>query len=331
MDPSGLSSEAEPSAIDELQSALGSILIAEEDRSTKPWTSSPACVPFPDGKGTVPAIFACPREVRDRIYYYYLYRENQAYYSRGASARWPFLASEDVVSLFQTCQKVYREAVEVFHRYNQVEIGSEPRLEAGPVKVLDRFPAAHAQALQMCCRQYGEYGALYVRHGPLKHHAGELWHMVIRDAYLFKSRFPKLRRFTAILNVRPRYFEEQEGMVLDGKTEEEKVRIWMEWVRFSTGKMRALPPLWMKIRLALGPLQGDRQPHQDSLNEAQVRFAEELAAEEGVDDLDALGGTWAEETGSERAKLAEKRRTDKGMGSDVGQPGRMGASSAGHV
>ncbi|KAK1589893.1 uncharacterized protein LY79DRAFT_516813 [Colletotrichum navitas] len=308
--PPASSSEAEPSAIDELQSALGSILIAEEDRSTKPWTSSPACVPSLNSEGTVPAIFSCPREVRDRIYYYYLYRENQAYYSRGASARWPFLASEDVVSLFQTCRQVYQEALEVFHRYNQVEIGSEPRLEGGPLKVLDKFPAAHAQALQMCCRQYGEYNAWYERYDPLKHYAGELWHIVIRDAYLFKSYFPKLRRFTAILNVDPSYFEEQEGMVLDGKTEEQKIKMWMKWMRFSTSKMRALPPLWMKIRFTCGPFQGDMQLHQDSLNEAQVRFAEELAAKEGVDDLDALGSKWAEETSGEMTKLARKRRKE---------------------
>ncbi|KAK1967569.1 hypothetical protein LY78DRAFT_680027 [Colletotrichum sublineola] len=283
--PSALSSsEGAPSAIDELQSALGSILIAEEDRSTKPWTSSPACVPPLDSNGNgSPAIFACPREVRDRIYYYYLYREKQAYYSRATSARWLFLANEDVVSLFQTCKQIYQVALEVFHRFNQVEIGSDPRLEAGPVKVLNKFPASHAQALQKCCRQYGEYDAPYALSGPMKHYAGELWHIVIRDTYLFKSYFPKLRRFTAILNTRPPYFEEQEGIVLEGKTEEEKIQTWMEWMRSSTSRMRALPPL----------------------------FAEEIAAKEGVDDLDALGSKWAKETGGEMAKLAKKRRMDR--------------------
>ncbi|KAK2020522.1 hypothetical protein LX32DRAFT_699995 [Colletotrichum zoysiae] len=308
---SALSSEAEPSAIDELQSALGSILVAEEDRSTKPRTPSPARVQPLDGKGAVPAIFACPREVRDRIYYHYLYRESRAYYSRATWSRWPFLPSEDVVSLFLTCQQIYHEAVEVFHHHNQVEIGSEPRLEGGPVKVLDKFPAAHARALRTCCRQYGEYYALYVGYAPMKHYAGELWHIVIRDAYLLRSYFPKLRRFTAVLNVHPEYFQEQEGMVLNGRTEEEKVQIWMEWMRSSTSEMRALPPLWMKIQLTLGPFRDGRQLHQDSLNEAQERFAKELAAKEGVDDLDALGSEWAEETGGKMAKLAKKRRTDK--------------------
>ncbi|KAK1997339.1 hypothetical protein LX36DRAFT_73927 [Colletotrichum falcatum] len=302
----------DPSAIDELQSALGSILVAEEDRSTKPCTSSPACVRPLDFKGTgSPAIFACPREVRDRIYYYYLYRQNQAYYSRATSARWPFFPSEDVVSLFQTCQQIYQEAMEVFHRYNQVEIGSDPRLEEGPVKVLKKFPAAHAQALQMCCRKYDEYNGLYATWAPLKHYAGELWHIVIRDAYLLKAYFPRLRRFTAVLNVGPEYFEEQEGLVFDGRTEEEKVRVWTEWMRSSTSEMRALPPLWMKIQLTRDPPEDGKRPLQDSLNEAQVRFAEEVAAREGADDLDALGGEWAEETGGKMAKLAKKRRTDK--------------------
>ncbi|KAK2051686.1 hypothetical protein LY76DRAFT_673929 [Colletotrichum caudatum] len=303
---------SEPSAIDELQSALGPILVAEEDRSTKPWTPSPACAQSPGGKGPVPAIFACPREVRDRIYYHYLYRENRAYYSRATWSRWPFSPNQDVVSLFLTCRQVYQEAVEVFHRHNQVEIGSEPRLEGGPVKVLDMFPAAHARELRTCCRRYGECYALYTRYAPMKHYAGELWHIVIRDAYLLRSYFPKLRRFTAVLNAHPDYFREQEGIVLDGRTEEEKVQIWMEWMRFSTREMRALPPLWMKIQFTLGPFRNDgRQLHQDSLNEAQARFATELAAKEGADDLDALGSRWAEETAGELAKLAKKRRTDK--------------------
>ncbi|KAK1976935.1 hypothetical protein LZ30DRAFT_763399 [Colletotrichum cereale] len=302
-----------PSAIDELQSALGSILIAEEDRATKPWTTSPARTQPLDNEGTGSSpILSFPRELRDRIYYHYLYRENQAYYSRGSSPRWPFRANEDVVSLFQTCQQIYQEAIEVFHRYNQVEIGSDPRLKEGPVKVLRNFPAAHAQALQMCSRQYREYNALYVDTGPMKHYAGELWHITIRDAYLLKSYFPKLRLFTAILNVHPSYLKHQEGMVFDDKTEEEKTQMWMEWMRLSTSKMKALPPLWMRIQLTAGPFQGGKHLLQDSLNEAQVRFAKQVAAEEGVDDLDALGSRWAEETGSAMARLAKKRRTGEG-------------------
>ncbi|KZL65430.1 hypothetical protein CI238_11007 [Colletotrichum incanum] len=301
-----------PSAIDELQSALGSILLAEEDSPTRPWTSSRARIQPLDNKGTgSSAIFAVPRELRDRIYYHYFYRENQAYYSRSTSAQWPFRASEDVVSLFQTCQQIYQEAIDVFHRYNQVEIGSHPQLEEGPEKVLRMFPAAHAPALQMCCRQYDDYRPLYVSTGPLKHFAGELWHIMIRDAYLLKSYFPKLRLFTAVLNAHPKYFQEQEGMVFDDKTEEEKTQMWMEWMRFSTSKMRALPPLWMKIQLTLGPFHGDKHLHQDSLNEAQFRFTREVAAEEAVDDLEVLGSKWAEEAGKEMTRLATKRRTDK--------------------
>ena len=304
---------AHSSGISELQSALGSIMMAQEDKPTKPASAAAPRHVHTENKWTGTfSLFSFPREIRDEIYYHYLYRTKSAYYSRTALSKWPFHGDENVVSLLLTCTQVYHEAIEVFHQHNEVEIGSGPRLGAGPVKVLNMFPAAHAQQLRKCCREYGNYKPDYLIDRPLRHFLGECWRIIIRDAYLAKTYFPKLRLFTASWKLTNRYFDTQEGIHFTGKTEEEKIQLWLGWMRFSTREMKALPPSWLRIELCADvDVWGDTSmhKHQNALHEAQARFSSEIAAAiEPPSDLEMLGNLWATEACREMLKMEIARR-----------------------
>jgi hypothetical protein len=304
-----------PPGINELQSVLRSIMIAEEERPTRlSIAPAPPQVHIENKWAGTFSLFSFPREIRDEIYYHYLYRPHSIYYSRTTLSRWPFHADDDVVSLLLTCAQVYHEAIEVFHEHNEVEIGSRPRLGAGPEKVLKMFPTEHAQKLRKCRREYGNYKPDYLFDRPLQHFPGECWLIMIRDAYLAKTYFPNLRLFTASWKATNRYFDTQEQMDFTGKTEEEKVQMWLDWMRFSTREMKALPPSWLKVELRADIDEWGAtslHEHQSALHEAQVRFSNEVAAEMGApNDLEALGNQWATDACKEMMRIEIKRRKE---------------------
>jgi hypothetical protein len=125
-------------SIEELQSAFGSILAADKNVDPVPdyknltwkdcWSpfhkpAKPAkCTPDPTRTGTFP-FFSFPRELRDRIYFHYLYRPEGVVYRRQTANSFLYdKPSELITSLFLTCHQVYEEALPVFCRHNEVEV-----------------------------------------------------------------------------------------------------------------------------------------------------------------------------------------------------------------
>lgn len=245
--------QASVSPIHELQSAFQSILLSEKDRHRhasplKPtWTGSFSLLSF-------------PRELRDRIYFYAVYRPKGVVWRRrhelkiNEQARWlndyvhywP-AADPDLLSLFLTSRQVYEEALYVFCLCTAIYI--EKRIHGQLEGTLRIFPAKAAGMLQRLELEYEYVDTYYLRHvGATGSEEGVMWKQMIQDAWLAKEYFPRLRECTALWHTQPHNFSVFADMGFEGQPDEVRVELWLRWMRAQYEHTHLVPPMWFRVR-----------------------------------------------------------------------------------
>ncbi|KAH8723594.1 hypothetical protein GQ44DRAFT_709758 [Phaeosphaeriaceae sp. PMI808] len=277
--------------IRELQLAFGSILIARKsDRITLP----PPPIPY-KWTGSF-ALFSFPRELRDRIYYYCLYRPKGIQYRRHRrNGRFPFEdKSENLLSLFLTSRQVYEESREVLFRYNKIHITrnwcyqrreSSCRILRGFLRLIPDRPS---RLIQHVVDQYEGRGTWNRDMLP-----SEVFVQMLFDAYVLKEHFPRLREFTALWEITEMQLRDVEGMDFEDRTEEAKKYMWYRFMTRSLMNTSIIPPTWIKFQFT-----DDLATHRlmSSINGAYARVLKEAAmkrAEQG--ELEDSGKRWLED------------------------------------
>jgi hypothetical protein len=314
-------------AINELQDAFGAILLT--DKKSQPvadycrwdlrsWRITSHVPPpiLPKWTDNFDLV-SFPREIRDTIYYHYLYRYRGIQYQHCASH--PILQnldrSDNILPLFLTCRQVYDEALQVFCRYNQIEIPVQTNRRhrdygRAPTGILRLFPDKARGLVQRIRSQYSQD---YVCTNPhdgtaIYQQAGEVFVQILRDAHTFKTTFPMLREFTASWSVYGS-FKHEVLLDLDENSEERSIRLWLGWMRHWVGRSNVVPPSGVNFQYGQGWQQCDLQKHAKSMNEAYSRLLKETsAAEKGVVNLEESGKKWIEEM----AKVKRKKKRSSG-------------------
>jgi hypothetical protein len=284
---------AASSAISELQTAFNSLLQPPKDKKLSNTLSAST---YPKWTGSF-ELLCFPRELRDKIYFHYLYRPAGIEFDRHSKRVFPFDQLDNLASLFLTCRQVYEEALPIFYRYNAVLINVNEQWR--PRKCVSRalegtlrlFPEKPARMMQRARMQYYEntYISPRLRYNDAEQVAGEGFAQMLRDAYTVKSTFTKMRDFTVAWQASPQYFREQVNLYFEDKTEEEKVAIWLNRMRRWVGGHNVVPPRWVRFEFT-GPVmrqrfeftgpglrQTDMAKHESAMNEAYVRLVKEIA------------------------------------------------------
>jgi hypothetical protein len=300
-----------PSSISELQTAFGTMLLA---RKEKPQLPSPPILPRWTGSF---ALSSFPRELRDRIYYHYLYRPSGVVYRCSTSRTTPFDQPEHTTALFLTCRQVYNEALQVFCRHNIIDISDRNiwqyrhRIQFGNFleNTLRLFPDKAARLVQRVNKEYCMWQ--HIKTTP-----GDEFVQILRDAQIFRESFPKLREFRVEWKAAPYLFESQVKLWwLDSTSaaypfavyfpEEKNVELWLVWMRKWIGEKKVVPPRGLKFVLSLG-----MERHTGSINIAYAKLLGELAlVRYEWAELEDSGKNWLEETSAE----GKKRRPKKGL------------------
>lgn len=301
-------------AIEELQSAFGSILLLRRNKNPASDQDTPfeICSDHSANKFAekefvyqwtgVFDLFAFPRELRDRIYYHYVYRPQGLIYRRNTDRRFPFDDHpEEVTSLFLTCRQVYDEAFQVFCRYNRIEIRFSPSYEhhrisnkglAGVIRLFPDKPARHLQHLGVSAERYANYS---YRSWGNRHTKGptDAFAQMLRDAHSFKDVFPKLRDFTVSFGRYDNFFGHNSMFALEGKDEEEmitkSVEMMSKWLRDDT----VVPPSWFRFRFDKNWMFESLRTQEEVWNSAYGRLARERTR--SVELVEESGKVWIEE------------------------------------
>ncbi|KAH7084160.1 hypothetical protein FB567DRAFT_446131 [Paraphoma chrysanthemicola] len=330
------STEQAPSPITELQAVFGSILLAR--KTVEPVTThskslvwdtytqtfrrtqaAPALTPemLPRWNGAFD-LFSFPRELRDRIYYHYVYRPKGVHYHRTTTRSFPFMDyPDDITSLFLTSKQVYDEALQVFCRYNQIEIktpgywayrSNDSRALTGTLRL---FPDKPGRLVQRVRKRYREYIHVYGSYASdhLGQRAGDALLQMFRDAYTFKNAFAKLREFTVVWEANPHFFATQDNLHFDDKSEEEKVQVWLNWMKKALHGSNIVPPRWITFEFDSNWRKNEMHANQSALNEAYARLVRESGTwDEQQAMLEESGRKWLEEVSVLDKK---KRRKNK--------------------
>lgn len=309
-----------PSAISELQEALGSLLLAqkEEPRGNFTYTDRGYAVwrPFQPPPVEYPwtgsfNLFSFPREMRDRIYFWYLTRQHrlidkrkrQRFYYNDQSPD----QSHEIVTLFLTSRQVYQEAFDVFCRYTRFEIRAGRGGLAGLVRVL---PDLRVRKMQRVAMQYfGDRVNLAAVPDDDETNPSNSFVCMMQDAHALKKHFPQLREFTAGWHL---YCAEYHGQRLQAEdfSEEERVEFWLSYMRAWAGAAKVKPPGWLRFefreRYNYGPMHG----HLSALNTAYrmlVRESTVISDEEKERRLEESGRKWLEEAWGDVKRTRKKR------------------------
>ncbi len=322
-------SEVKPSpetAISELQEAFGSLLTARKEkidiidrpsiieiyRRSQPDYVPPEPPVIYKWTGTF-ELFSFPRELRDRIYFHYLHRPKGVRYIRNPGSRWPFNDDpEPITDLFLTSKQVYDEAYQVFCRYNQVVFGSL-NCAKSVQGTLRLFPDRPASMIQRICTEYSRPSRYYgwSQHNVPPLTLAEKWVTMLRDAHTFKAFFPRLREYTASWHATALDFEEKQGMKFEKKTEEEKVALWLSFMRRALERENVVPPMWLKFKLQnTYPYNWSMDVHEDAMNEAyMILWREAAPLRKAEKELDDSGKKWIEEQSVVKGR--KKRRQNR--------------------
>jgi hypothetical protein len=258
------------SAIHELQSAFSSILLASKrtdpvKESTNFWSCSmapkrpaPKTILVPEQTSFF-ALFCFPRELRDKIYFHYLHRpQGITYYSCAIRPSRRSEHSDSLTPLFLSNRQIYHEALEVFGRYNRVRIRSrneqyyqrysDHKTLSGTLRL---FPDTYAQLLQRVDISFEQY----VRIPGWRTSdvdfclPNEAFVQVLRDGYVFKNTFPKLREFSIVFSTYHGFFGQAVSnlLAIEGTGQEEKVDKCVSLMRIWMGKSNIVPPRWVRF------------------------------------------------------------------------------------
>ena len=279
---------------------MGSLLITRKNNTSAHLPSNPT--QQHKWTGTF-ALFSFPRELRDQIYFWYLLRPGPIPYTRHTTRSFPFDAPEELTSLLCTSRQVYTEAFPIFYRYNAVNFGRNTydhrskRLDG----VLRLFPAGPAQVLQRATNEYASYPS---SRNPET--AGDVWLQMLRDAHVMKAFFPKLREFTAGFTTGLLRLQD-EGVVLGGveRSYEEKVELWLEWMRRYVKKGSVVPVEWLRVELKNSYREPWLVENQGLMDEAYARLLKETSGFRS--EYEESGPLWVEESWNEGTKKRKRR------------------------
>jgi len=342
------------SSVPELQAAFGSILLARPTPAAPPPSEPPSYIVGRgcSGRGIPPwsldrvqlpkwtgafKLFDFPRELRDRIFHYVVYRPEGIYYN---AHRNPDLKDigpcEDAINLFLVSKQVYHEAMQAFGRSNTIALSAKysPRegLHKPPSGLLRLFPdraAATATKIRHLYhdtvpRPYGRYGiapshnSLFdggdgTGHFRKRQQPGLTFLEILRDAHILTQHFPKLSTFEAAWEVGPGFYEYPipECVVRDiatflykGGSHEEAVDMWLHLMRgwMQGANVVPLACIWFECR-GFGA-DGFGEDMDDAANEAYQKVVKELQNRE---DIEASGALWLEEM--EEASRSGKKKS----------------------
>ncbi|CAO2653704.1 Nn.00g031150.m01.CDS01 [Neocucurbitaria sp. VM-36] len=266
------------------------------------------------------AFFSLPRELRDTIYYHYIYRPRGVVYKCQHARASPSNPPEDIISLFLVSRQVYDEALQVFCRYNTIKIWIQSDYRKSVHGKLRLFPDRPGQMLQLVCMEYFEFTSRIARTSRMAREYGfysgespaKVFIQMIQDAHTFKSFFPKLRGFTAEWFVSSQFFEKH-GLYLENEHEEENVQIWLEWMRKHVNEENVVPPRWLKIKSGNKRRNKPIIAHEESMNAAyKILIRETAALRDTEKELEESGRRWLEESWGEGRKKRRKRRQLQG-------------------
>jgi hypothetical protein len=326
-------------SIEELQSAFGSILAADKhvdpipDYKNISWKDcwNPWYIPAKPAKrnpesyrtGTFP-FFSFPRELRDRIYFHYLYRPKGVVYRRKTANDFLYdkpsdKPSELMTSLFLTCHQVYEEALPIFCRHNEVEIESRYQLQYGDrhgkaiAGTLRLFPDKYARLLQRVNITFGQYTYIYVVRTDrvtgeeTSLPPGEAFIQMLRDAYAFKDTFPKLREFNVCFRHWQDFFGASSIFEIEGHTDEEKIGKIIRMMKWWLGNDKIVLPKWFRFKFEDSWSCEFLRPQEGLFNEAYARLLKESAERDLA--IEESGKMWLEEVSAKERDRRGKRRS----------------------
>jgi hypothetical protein len=304
------------SAIDELQSAFESILLTRKHidpltdytnywaRSHVPGKSSrrlPGAIEHDDSF----ALLSLPRELRDRIYFHYLHRPAGITYRRAKTRFDSFSDHPDTLTpLLLTSHQVCSEAMQVFCRYNRVELltRNERAFQRRPVPkalhgILRLFPETHARLLQRVGISFAQYEISRGKpHEEELDRPNEAFVQALQDAYMFKDMFPKLREFFVCFRNGHGFFGFRglSTWAIEGESEEEKISKCLELMRTWMGECKIVPPKWFKFVFDDTWFYEALRKQEGIWNEAYWRLAKDVASKQVL--LEGDGKMWPEES-----------------------------------
>jgi hypothetical protein len=329
-DQSSTTEESGP--IDELQSAFGAILAADKkidpvpDYTSLSWEEyeiatrkPPKPIPRDDRPGIF-AFFNFPRELRDRIYFHYLYRPEGVVYRRRTAISYLYeKITSSVTSLFLTNRQVYEEALQVFCRHNEVELvnryhfrprnGNNGKTAAGTLRL---FPDKHARLLQHVNVSFSHYMFIYYPRTDRNTGeqttlpTGEAFKEILRDTYAFKDTFPKLREFKVCFCGYQDFFGTSSLFEIAGDTDEDKIGECMKMMKWWLGDSQIVPPKEFRFCFDATWSYPHLRPQEGLFNEAYARLVRERMR--SVEALEDSGRLWIEEMGGKERRRRRRRR-----------------------
>ena len=241
------------SSISELQTAFGTILMARKNKLKHP---APPILPKWTGAF---ALSSFPRELRDRIYYHYLFRPSDIIYRCSTSRTKLYDQPKHTTALFLTCRQVYTEALQVFCRHNIIDISdrhiwqNRNRIQFGTFlkNTLRLFPDRAARLVQRVSKEYRMWQ--HIETTP-----SDEFVQILRDAQIFRDTFPKLREFSVQWKAAPYFFEPQVRLWWVDYTsakqpsavyhpEEDNVELWLSWMRKWIDDKKVVPTRGVKF------------------------------------------------------------------------------------
>jgi hypothetical protein len=304
----------EESSITELQVVFGSMLVASKSKDD---TSSPD-TPGPPPWTAAFRLFDLPRELRDLIYYHYLYHPSG--YRHITRANWcvwysPASPSRDVQNLFLVSRTVYAESLAAFCRYNVLAFRERtvPKRGQRLEGKLRLFPDRHARCLTRLLNVYEDEPVREPNLFPLPsdehfYHPGQTFVDIVRDAHAFRHYFPKLRELTA------RWYSSQQIMA-DSRLwfapqkseEEENVEMWVRSMKDWLKKENVKPASWLTFELwdrFVDTTKNMEMQQEGPFNEAYRKLVKEWKDE----DIEDSGKIWLEEMGADGARKKGRAR-----------------------
>jgi hypothetical protein len=259
-----------------------------------------------------------PREIRDQIYHHYLYRPKGIVYHRKTTRTFPFDDHyEGITSLLLTCRQVHYEAFQIFTRYNLIEIRTSYHWHQQRYRdksmdgILRLFPDAPARRLQRVGISMEQYSYIYQSYrrrldpGQDTAPPGAAFVQMLRDAYTFKSTFPKIREFCVTFRAYNNFFGEQYGFMAEGEDDEEKIVNCVSVMEMWLGESQVVPPSWFRFWFDEVDWRYPGLREQESIwNRAYARVVRERAKK--VVEVEGSGKRWIEETSSEGKKKGKK-------------------------